>query len=69
MKNPKTYLGDLGLQVTFHFPQRKTYYRTITYPERKANPYDGNRACLNLTTNKAVNLECKRVVTFPVLKD
>jgi hypothetical protein len=67
MKEQQTRLGDLGLQVAFHFPHQKTNYRTITYPTRMANPKYGNRYCLNLTTNKAVNLACNQdVVLIPI---
>jgi hypothetical protein len=61
MKNA-TKLGDLELQVTFLFPGQKIKYRTLTYPQRSGNKYWGNRSCLNLSTNKAENLECKKEV-------
>jgi hypothetical protein len=62
MKPQQLKLGDLSLQVTFRFPRNKTLYRTITYPLRPATPTYGNRSCLNLTTNKAENLQCNRSV-------
>lgn len=62
MKAQRLRLGDLDLQVTFHFPGNKTKYRTITHPQRSGNKYWGSRSCLNLTTNKAESLLCKKVV-------
>jgi len=62
MKTPTIILGSLGLQTTFHFPHRKTHYRTIMPPSRPANLSYGGRACLNLRTNKAVTLQCRESV-------
>lgn len=65
MKSPvdeKQILGSLDLQTPFHFPGKKTIYRVLTYPPRPVTPYYGKRACLNLTTNKAESLECKKEV-------
>jgi hypothetical protein len=64
MKNPKAILGSLELQTAFHFPGRKTGYRVLTYPPRPVTPKYGNRACLNLRTNKAENIQCKREVVI-----
>lgn len=66
MKTTPIILGNLGLQITFYFPHRKTLYRTITYPSRLANPSYGNRSCLNLNTNKAVNIACREEVIVSV---
>lgn len=55
-------LGELDLQVEFTFPRQKTRYRTITHPPSFAVRTKGNRACLNLTTNKAENLQCSKPV-------
>lgn len=62
MKNQKLILGELDLQVAFRFPESKTIYRTITYPPKLTSPSYGARECLNLTTNKAEKLECKREI-------
>jgi len=62
MQTQTLRLGDLGLQVTFIFPRQETQYRTITYPAKPARPYYGNRSCLNLSTNKAENLQCNKAV-------
>jgi hypothetical protein len=64
MKDQKPRLGDLGLQIAFRLPRQKTNYRTIMYPSRLANKYYGNRACLNLKTNKAVNIACSQEVVL-----
>lgn len=61
-KSPVLILGNLNLQVAFHFPRRKTIYRTITHPLRPASPMYGSRSCLNLKTNKAENLLCNQPV-------
>jgi hypothetical protein len=66
MKNPIT-LGSLGLQVAFSLPGNETTYRTLTYPSRVANPQYGKRACIDLTTNKAVNLDCKQEVVLIIV--
>jgi hypothetical protein len=69
MKTTPTILGNLGLQITFHFPRQKTLYRTITYPTRLATPGYGNRSCLNLTTYKAVNIACRENVIISVCSE
>jgi hypothetical protein len=63
-QKPPLRLGDLDLQVAFHFPEEKTRYRTITYPQRSGNKYWGSRECLNLSTNKAEKLECNKPVVL-----
>lgn len=64
MKSPVLILGSLDLQVAFHFPRSKTIYRTLTYASRLANPSYGNRACIDLNTNKVVNLLCNQPVVI-----
>jgi hypothetical protein len=63
-KSPVLILGNLDLQVAFHFPRCKTIYRTITATPKPSTPSYGKRACLNLSTNKAENIACKRQVVI-----
>jgi hypothetical protein len=58
----KLILGNLDLQVAFCFPDSTTIYRTITHPPKPTSPSYGARECLNLTTNKAEKLKCKKEV-------
>lgn len=63
MKNETVLLGSLGLAETFHFPNRKTVYRTIDYRPSKANVSYGSRSCYNTRTGKAELLKCNKKVS------
>jgi hypothetical protein len=62
-QDQKLILGNLDLQVAFRLPGAETTYRTITHPPKPASPGYGARECLNLTTNKAEKLACKKEVS------
>lgn len=55
-------LGSLGLAESFHFPNRKTVYKTIDYRPSKANISYGSRWCYNTRLNKAELVKCSKKV-------
>lgn len=55
-------LGSLGLAESFHFPNRKTVYKTIDYRPSKANVSYGSRWCYNTRLNKAELVKCSKKV-------
>lgn len=62
MKAKTVKLGSLGIAESFHFPNRKTVYRTIDYRPSKANVSYGSRNCYNARTGKAELVKCSEKV-------
>lgn len=63
MNQTKTVLlGSLGLAESFHFPNRKTVYKTIDYRPSNANVSYGSRNCYNTRTGKAELKRCNEKV-------
>jgi hypothetical protein len=62
MKNTTVKLGSLGLAEAFHFPNRKTVYKTIDHRPSKANVSYGSRWCYNTRTGRAELVKCNKKV-------
>lgn len=62
-KSNTVKLGSLGIGETFHFPNRKTVYKTIDYRSSNANVSYGSRWCYNTRLNKAELVKCNKKVS------